>query len=61
MIIEDKRKCHDDANSVTLGYGDMRHINGNHGTGYDSDGNRGCMTTVLGCVVTTRSLLDRTL
>ena len=46
---------------VTLRCGDMRHIDGNHGTGYGPDGNRGRMTTALGDVATTRSSLDGTL
>ena len=36
----------------------MEHIGGNHGTDHDSDGNRGRMTTALGYVATTKSLLD---
>jgi hypothetical protein len=59
--MEDKRKCHDDANGVAPRRGDMRHIDGNLGTGNGSDGNRGRMTTALVDVATTRSLLDGTL
>ena len=61
MMMEDKRKCHDDANGVTLRCGDMRQHDGNLGNGIDPNGNRGRMTTALIDVATARSLLEGTL
>ena len=60
-MMEDNSQHYDDANGVAPRCGDMRHIDGNHGTGDSSDGNRGRMTTALIDVATTRSLLDGTL